>query len=34
MKKKNYQLNIGGSDEKDYEEAIKRSLGKNVSINI
>lgn len=28
MKKKNYKLNIGGSDERDYEEAIKRSLGK------
>lgn len=27
LKKKNYKLNIGGSDERDYEEAIKRSLG-------
>lgn len=27
-KKKNFQLNIGGSDEKDLEKAKKRSLGK------
>jgi hypothetical protein len=26
MKKKNYKLNIGGTDERDLEEAMQRSL--------
>ena len=30
-KNKNFQLNISGTDEKDMEDAIKRSLGKKLS---
>jgi ataxin-3 len=30
-KKKNFKLNIGGTDEVEYERAIKRSLGQKSS---
>ena len=34
MKSKNYKLNIGGTDERDLEEAIKNSLKNYGGLNL